>query len=175
MEIINILIIDDTMSDRELIKLNLQKHLPNAVFTLGEGIADYKERVSWVKPDIILCDYNMRDCNGLDVLIEARKSGNVPFIFVTGFLNNEEKVAQTILKGANGFVSKDNLKELYLVVSKTLEEDKKRASEESDKYEILNLINLKVQKAKHHVEVGSPKEQILECLSFIESNLKNVN
>ncbi|GLR18099.1 response regulator [Portibacter lacus] len=173
-EIINILIIDDTSSDRELIKAKLKKHFPNATFILGEGLADYKERVTWVKPDIILCDYEMRDCNGLDILIESRKSWNVPFIFVTGALNNEEKVAQTILKGANGYVLKDNIQDLYRTVFNILEEGKAQIKADLDKSEYLNLIRLNVQKASRKLELNAPKEQILECLKIIENNIQNV-
>lgn len=36
----------------------------------------------------------------------------VPFVFVTGTLNDEEKVAQAVLRGASGYILKDNLKEI---------------------------------------------------------------
>ncbi|MEM0993166.1 MAG: response regulator [Bacteroidota bacterium] len=63
--------------------------------------------------DLILTDYNLPDYNGLEALLVSKeKMPQVPFVFVTGTLNDEEKVAQAVLRGASGYILKDNLKEI---------------------------------------------------------------
>ncbi|WP_235298757.1 response regulator [Portibacter marinus] len=173
-DIVNILVIDDSRFDRELIKSKLIKHFPNAVFTFGEGMEDYKDRVSWVKPDVILCDYDMKDCNGLEILLLSKKSWDVPFIFVTGALNNEEEVAQAILRGANGYVLKDNLDDLHMVVEKAVEENKKIKDKERDIQEMFVLISLDIEKIRNLAFNRASYDEIVNTTIQLENKLANV-
>ncbi|HSP40295.1 MAG TPA: response regulator, partial [Gillisia sp.] len=58
-------------------------------------------------------DYNLPSCNGLDVLELTRSmEDSMPFIFLTGAIENEELAADTILAGANGFILKGDMDRL---------------------------------------------------------------
>jgi len=170
---INILIIDDSKYDRELIKRTLSTHFPNSLFILVEGLKDYTEKISWLKPDIILCDYDLRDSDGLEILILSKKTWDVPIVFVTGS-NNEEEVARAIFKGANGYVLKDNLDQLHLIVEKAITEmmeDKDRAK---DKIEMFNQIKLDVQKIGNHTITMSSYSKSINSINLLEKRLLNV-
>ncbi|MBK8635250.1 MAG: response regulator [Saprospiraceae bacterium] len=63
-----------------------------------------------MEPHIVISDYNLPDCTGLDLLLYTKQHyPSVPFVFITGMLNDEEKTAEVILNGANGYILKQNV------------------------------------------------------------------
>jgi CheY-like chemotaxis protein len=112
---LNILMLEDMKTDAELIKRQVLKIAPQAVITIARNRAEFFEKIEWSVPDIVLADYNLPDFNGLEALLHIRKKKPMlPFIFITGILNDEEKVAEAILNGASGYVLKENLSTLAL-------------------------------------------------------------
>ncbi len=121
---LNILILEDMKTDAELVKRQVMKVAPQAVFTIARNRAEFFEKIDWAVPDLVLADYNLPDINGLEALMHIRKkSPLLPFIFITGVLNDEEKVAEAVLNGASGYVLKENLSSL----PKKIEEVMQRA------------------------------------------------
>ncbi|UCC58993.1 MAG: response regulator [Candidatus Bathyarchaeum sp.] len=58
------------------------------------------------KPDVIVCDINMPDINGIEFLKALRESGNnTPFIVFT-VTRDKETALKAFNAGANGFVGK---------------------------------------------------------------------
>lgn len=108
--VLNVLLLEDLKNDAELIKRQILKAAPKSIFTVARNRAEFFEKIEWSVPDVVLADYNLPDINGLEALLYIReKKPLVPFVFVSGMLNNEEKVADTVLKGASGYVLKENL------------------------------------------------------------------
>lgn len=113
-EPITILLIEDSKTDADLIKRQIWKaaHFPKI-----RHISRYEQlgkALAMARPDIILCDYNLQGHTGLDVLEFVKgKVGKMPFVFVTGTLNNEELAAETILSGASGYILKKHMNELH--------------------------------------------------------------
>lgn len=106
----NVLLLEDVKTDAELIKRQMLKAMPNSVFAIAHDRATFFEKLEWAMPDIILADYNLPDINGLEALLHIReKWPHIPFMFVSGTLNDEEKVADAVLNGASGYVLKENL------------------------------------------------------------------
>jgi len=146
---LNILLLEDMKTDAELVKRQVLKAVPQAVFTIARNRAEFFEKIEWMLPDIVLADYNLPDINGLEALLHIReKMPLLPFIFITGILNNEEKVAEAVLKGASGYVLKENLhslpEKLKEVLQKT-EAQKNAAMEAEHRWREAELTLQKVQ------------------------------
>lgn len=107
---LNVLMLEDQQTDALLIKRQVKKALPECIITVARNRSEFFEKIEWLVPDIILSDYNLPDINGLEALLYIReKKPQLPFIFISGALNDEEKVAEAVLQGANGYVLKGNL------------------------------------------------------------------
>lgn len=127
---LKVLMLEDLKTDQELIKRGVLKVAPEAVFIIADNQAEFEDKINWVGPDIILADYNIPGYNGLEALLLVReKMPHVPFVFVTGSLNNEEKVAEAILKGASGYILKGNMSELPTAVEQVLMREQTRFKE----------------------------------------------
>jgi len=99
---LKVFILEDQKTDQELVKRQVLKFNSNATFTISNNQESFLEKIEWLKPDLILADYNLPDMSGLDALLYAKeKLPEIPFIFVTASLGNQEYVAETILKGAD--------------------------------------------------------------------------
>lgn len=117
---IKILIIEDDPDQRELIRETLEGHF-------GAGtVAEAESKASALSQDLgaydlILSDYNLPDCTGLDLLGEIRRRCKTPVIMVTGE-NVTAFAAEAIRKGATDYVVKfgDYLFTIPLVVEKNL-------------------------------------------------------
>ncbi len=80
-----ILIVDDSRAMRMIV----MRHLRQAGFgnhtmvQAGNGVEAYNE-IQSAPPDIVLCDWNMPEMNGIELLQKLRGEGNgIPFGFVT--------------------------------------------------------------------------------------------
>ena len=117
-----ILILEDRASDEALIEFELREagiaFIPKWVKTGKE----YVQALQGPPPDLILSDYNLPQYNGALALAEARKQcPDVPFILVTGLMDNDEdRVAESLVQGADGYILKHHLHRLAPAVKKVL-------------------------------------------------------
>ncbi len=104
---LNILIVDDNDSDREICRRHLTEDGQFNVSEVQNG-HDCLEYCKVNIPDCILLDYTLPDLDGLSVLRELSTTygeGSVPIIMLTG--RGDEQIARTALKsGAVDYVSK---------------------------------------------------------------------
>lgn len=168
---LNILLLEDMKTDAELVKRQVLKAVPQAVFTIARNRAEFFEKIEWMLPDIVLADYNLPDINGLEALLHIReKMPLLPFIFITGILNNEEKVAEAVLKGASGYVLKENLhslpEKLKEVLQKT-EAQKNAAMEAEHRWREAELTLQKVQAKIAKTADFEGKEEIEQLLKEV--------
>ena len=117
---LKILIIEDDLDQRELIRETLEEHFGGQTVAeagsireaLGLDLGGY---------DLILSDYNLPDGTGMQLLEEVRRRCATPVIMVTGE-NVSRIAAEAIRKGATDYVVKfgDYLFTIPLVVEKNL-------------------------------------------------------
>jgi two-component system, cell cycle response regulator len=117
---IKLLIIDDDRDQRELTREVLEDRFgkgcvdeaPTGADALAKDLSSY---------DMILSDYNLPDCTGLDLLLLIRQRCRTPVIMVTGE-NVSEFAAEAIRRGATDYVVKvgDYFFTIPLVVEKNL-------------------------------------------------------
>ena len=120
MEAIKLLIIEDDEDQRSLILDTLESHfgggtvtaVASAAAALGLNISTF---------DLILCDYNLTDACGMDVLTEVKRRCDTPVVMVTGE-NVGQIAAEAIQQGACDYVVKhgDYLFTIPLVIEKNL-------------------------------------------------------
>ncbi len=115
---LKILLLEDNQSDAELNERELKTNLSDYRydFLSVDNREDFLKAINQFAPDLVLADYNLPGYSGLEALHDlGEKVTILPFIFVTGTLN-EEKVAETITSGAWDYVVKDRLFRLSLAV-----------------------------------------------------------
>jgi len=137
---LKLLIIEDDPDQRELIREVVEERFGAGTVV---GVDSRKAAVAQdlASFDLILCDYNLPDANGLEVLGEIRSRCATPVIMVTGE-NVGHIAASAIRAGATDYVVKvgDYLFTIPLVIEKNLtvakiikeKEDLRRQLEESN-------------------------------------------
>jgi len=119
---LHILMLEDDPLDAEL-NLN-QLKLIDEYSCIVKWVTDrpsFTDALKNSSPDIVLSDYTLPQYNGLNALHDMQALNlNIPFIFVTGTIN-EETAAGTIKAGAWDYVVKDRLFRLPLAIRAALE------------------------------------------------------
>ena len=131
MDRIRLLIIEDDLDQRELMREAIDDHFGHGTATavatsraaLAENLTEF---------DLILTDYNLPDASGMDVLEAIRARCQTPVIMVTGE-NVSQIAAEAIHRGATDSVVKvgDYLFTIPLVIEKNLIVAKVRRENES--------------------------------------------
>jgi len=110
---LRILLIEDYKTDAELIEIQIKSFVENFEIKIVDNLPDFTRELQSFVPDVILSDYNLPTCTGLDILQEAKAHDpNIPFIFITGTIDDDEMAANTILSGASGFILKKHMNTL---------------------------------------------------------------
>ncbi|HEX5169099.1 MAG TPA: ATP-binding protein [Cyclobacteriaceae bacterium] len=122
MELINILALEDTIEDFELMEYVLRSaHLE---FTI-KRVDKRNEFISALQTepfDIILSDHSLPQFNSIEALELCRASNlDVPFILVTGAVS-EEFAVNILKKGADDYVLKSNLTRLPSAITNALKQ-----------------------------------------------------
>jgi len=158
--LIKILLVEDNPSDEELIKRQIGKTGFNTDVKVACDLDSIKHIIDENTMDIVISDYNLPECTGLDVLELIKQiSPFTKFIFVTGTLQDEELAAETILNGASGYMLKNNINQLHTKLVPHFEAIKKHT-------EVMNPVRERINKSKKLV---SEIEDFLE--NFSKENL----
>lgn len=111
---LRILLVEDNETDAELIIRHIKKIVATPVIKVVDNLADCNIQLHNFVPDVVISDYNLPTCTGLEVLEMTRAMDeSISFIFITGAVDDEELAANTILSGASGFILKRNIKVLH--------------------------------------------------------------
>jgi diguanylate cyclase (GGDEF)-like protein len=135
-EPLKLLIVEDDIDQRDLIRETLQDHFGAGTVTAVESraAAMAHDPASF---DLILTDYNLPDACGLDLLDAVRAKCGTPVIMVTGE-NVGQIAAEAIRRGATDYVVKigDYLNTIPLVVEKNLTMAKVKSENEQLRQQI---------------------------------------
>jgi PAS domain S-box-containing protein len=120
--LLNILMLEDSEPDAELVRRFLQKEHPLYVFKLAMSKDSFLEYLDGFKPDLILADNSLPDFNAKEALkIIRSRNLSIPFIMVTGAVS-EEFAADIIKLGADDYVIKDRLSRLSKAIDGALKQ-----------------------------------------------------
>lgn len=157
---LHILMLEDEPLDAELNKaqlLLLEEY--NCIVNVASDKLSYLNALRNSTPDIILSDYNLPQYNGLEALHDLISVNKlVPFIFVTGTLN-EEIAAETIKAGAWDYVVKDRLFRLPLAIRGALKvrEERQIAHEAEEK---INRLLMAIDQTSSQIIMADEKGNI---------------
>ncbi|SDN66305.1 DNA-binding transcriptional response regulator, NtrC family, contains REC, AAA-type ATPase, and a Fis-type DNA-binding domains [Desulfonauticus submarinus] len=118
---VKVLLIEDELSQREI----LQGYLKEKNFTVLEAASGREglDLALEVRPDLILLDYKLPDMDGLEVLIQLKKSLPLtPVIIITAF-GSVEMAVSALKQGAYHYLTKPiKLQELLFLMQRALKE-----------------------------------------------------
>lgn len=170
---LRILLVEDLETDADLIQRQIKKIVKDPLIEVADDLETCKDLLVNFAPDVVLSDYNLPTCTGLDILeLVSEYDENIAFIFITGTINDEELAANTILSGASGYILKkhmNNLSEkleplLKKVVINMVARDELRERIRNNKitvnqiYDYLDKIN--EDNAEHRENISKIKEAI---------------
>jgi len=145
-ETLNILLVEDSPYDADLIEVHLIEDYSNLSFSRVYMADALRKALSTSPPHIILSDYSMPGFSGLEALeICKTHAPDIPFIFVSGTIG-EERAVEALRNGATDYVLKQDLKRLPHAVQQALtvhrdRRQKKRQQEELARtYGLLNSV-----------------------------------
>lgn len=110
---LRILLVEDNEADILITRRTIRKLVESPVIEAVEDLSSCRDRLINFIPDLIISDYNLPTCTGLDVLeLVKEKDPALPLIFLTGTVHDEELAANTILAGASGYILKKHMNNL---------------------------------------------------------------
>jgi PAS domain S-box-containing protein len=159
---LSILILEDLVSDAELMAYELQQaNIPHTY----RQVTDREQFISALheaRPDVILSDFHLPTFDGLEALALAQAMRpEAPFIFVSGAMG-EEVAIDSLKQGATDYVLKDRLSRLGPAVRRALREAEERQErreaeaalrDSEERYRLL-LKNIPAVVYKGHVDCG---------------------
>lgn len=123
---IQILLLEDDLLDRELIEAMLKNGGISSKFTCVSDRKSFLTHLSPPFPDLILADYVLPKFDGLAALELANTiCPKVPFILVSGVLG-EEQAIDALKRGATDYILKQRLERLVPAVQRALREEQER-------------------------------------------------
>lgn len=108
-----VLYLEDNSDDAGLVLNELRRVFPRAEVAITDEEDVYRSHLE-DGVDLILCDFKLPGYSGIEAFQAAFEiCPNVPFIYITGTLQCVDHAEETFLRGATGYVLKNNLAGLY--------------------------------------------------------------
>lgn len=131
MRAIKILFVEDLATDVELAQRELKREKIEFSARVVDTEKGMRKELAEFQPDLIISDYSMPRFDGMSALKIARfEPNNIPFIMLTGSMNEETAVA-CMKAGADDYVLKEKIRRLPFAVREVM--DKRTAQEEKER------------------------------------------
>lgn len=119
-ETLQVLIVDDSLTDAELIARELNAGGLNAAWQRVDTRDDLKRLLDTERWDVVLIDYTIPGFSGIEAIRLVRAGKRVvPVVVVTGTIG-EERAVETIKAGAQDYLLKDRLQRLPIAVAQAI-------------------------------------------------------
>ena len=174
---LRILLVEDNEADIILTKRALTKILKSPQIEVVEDLDSCRERLINFLPDVIISDYNLPTCTGLEILqMVHEEDSNVPFIFLTGTIHDEELAANTILAGAWGFILKKHMNNLEEKLNPLLKKVVFHQGNQSHLKERLRKNRIAVNEIYTYLDnLKTDNKEQQENIGKIKDNISNFN
>ncbi len=120
---LHVLVVDDATFTRDLIKKGVRASYPGIAIHEAANGRQAQSRLGSGGFDLVLCDWEMPEVSGLEVLEWMRQEeslAHIPFVMVTS-RGDRENVVEAVQKGATSYIVKPFTNEkLFEVVTKAL-------------------------------------------------------
>lgn len=125
---LRLLLVEDNQDDAALLERYLRRNGFAPSMTRVETAAEMQAAFAAGAPDLVIADYNLPRFSGPEALLLTRQSGyDLPFIMMSGAIS-EETAVESMRRGAQDYVTKQNLARLVPVVERELREAAARRS-----------------------------------------------
>lgn len=105
-----ILLVEDNKDDVLLTRQTLHKLIQDPQIKVVEDLSACRNELINFIPDLVISEYNLPTCTGLEILeLVTEKDPNLPVIFLTATVQDEDLAANTVLAGATGFILKKDM------------------------------------------------------------------
>jgi DNA-binding response OmpR family regulator len=105
---VSVLVVDDATFIRDLVKKGLRDHFPGVQIIEAVNGRKAQQLLARQAVDLILCDWEMPEMSGLELLTWCREQDNLkttPFIMVTS-RGDKDNVVQAIQAGVSDYIGK---------------------------------------------------------------------
>lgn len=179
-ENIKVLILEDNISDADLIVRYLKKSGMSFVSKTVESRKVFEESLDVFMPDIILSDYSLPSFDAVSAFkIIKERELNIPFIIVSGTIG-EENAVMLIKEGVTDYVSKNNFSSLLQKITRALKEAEELIEKENllkklkTQTAALLIVNQELEfqnaeKEKRAIELLNANKELL-AFNFISSH-----
>ena len=125
-EPLNILLVEDSEPDAELVIRELKRGGRNAAVAVVDNAEDFERELRSRVWDIVLSDYSLPAFSAVAAQAIARKATPLtPFVVVSGIIG-EERAVELMRLGVTDYVLKDHLERLNAVVDRAVRESHER-------------------------------------------------
>lgn len=107
MEKINVLLVDDHGLVRQGLKQIIELEEDIVVISQASNGEEAIEKITKIKPNVVLLDINMPKMNGIQTLRRIKDMDKTIKVIMLTFHEDKEYLLETIYLGANGYVLKD--------------------------------------------------------------------
>jgi PAS domain S-box-containing protein len=119
---LNILLLEDSAFDAELLQAALQAAYPHMRLVWVKDETGFKQALAGQHFHLILSDYQLPEFNGAEALDHAQAVAPLtPFVFVSGVIG-EENTVELLKRGATDYIKKGRLTRLPIVIARALRE-----------------------------------------------------
>lgn len=173
---LKILLVEDYEVDADLITMQIHKIVENPEIKLVDNVEDCKNKLHNFVPDVVLSDYNLPTCTGLDILKLVKEfDSSLPFIFVTGNIDDDELAANTILSGASGFILKKHMNNLGEKLKPLLKKVVFNMLEQEELREKIRRNKIAVNQIYQYLdEINAENEEQRLSLNKIRANIESI-
>ena len=164
---LKILILEDTISDADLLIWELKKSGIDFIFEVVQNRETFLNALNEFNPDIILSDFSLPSFDGFNAFqIKEKEKPYIPFIIVSGVIG-EEKAVELIKNGVTDYVQKDKLFTLNQKIERALKEveekNEKKIAEEKIKTQNKKLLEIAFLQSH---QIRRPVADILGLISI---------
>lgn len=173
---LRVMILEDRTPDQTLIKRQVNKYRQDCLFLVAKDKETYTQKLDWFLPDLILADFNLPGYTGLEALIYAKEHKPfIPFVFVTGGLKPENHLSEIILKSADGFVNKDKLNTLSVVLENVMESSQAQLLRRKEQVEAEHQKQITILKITELINLEEHFSKKAETISLLSSLIPSGN
>jgi len=166
-----ILILEDSLYDEELVRLELAKISRDFVIQSAQDRDEFINLIRNFKPEIVLSDFHLKDFNGNEALEITRNNIDAIFIFVSGKIG-EEFAIEALKNGANDYVLKGNIEKLQLALTRAIDEKKMKIEREREE-KMKQLILENISEIIYLIQIDRTTHSIRN-LKFISNKIEDV-
>lgn len=158
MEMLRILILEDSPEDLDLVERELKRGGITFTSVVVKKREEYEKALNEFAPDIILSDHSLPQFNSIEAMqiwknFQKENNISIPFILITGSVS-EEFAVQSIKAGADDYILKDRLKRLPTSIKSALDKAKLERERMNHVSEIIAQSDL-MKEAEHLANFGS--------------------